>query len=36
MDNLHRTLIVIDSFNLLLDEQKKDLIEGYRTSKYNE
>lgn len=29
MDNLRRTLIVIDSFNLLSDEQKKDLIEGY-------
>lgn len=29
MDNLRQTLIVIDSFNLLSDEQKKDLIEGY-------
>lgn len=29
MDNLRRTLIVIDSFNLLSNEQKKDLIEGY-------
>lgn len=29
MDNLRRTLIVIDSFNLLSDEHKKDLIEGY-------
>lgn len=29
MDDLRRTLIVIDSFNLLSDEQKKDLIEGY-------
>lgn len=29
MDNLRQTLIVIDSFNLLSDEHKRDLIKGY-------
>lgn len=29
MDNLQQTITVLNSYELLTDEQKKDLIEGY-------
>ena len=29
MDNLQRTIIVLNSYELLTEEQKKDLVEGY-------